>query len=121
MALTSWISKASRAGGEYNSPNYAIPQGVNNLRLQLNVDADVFEDDRRSVTLEVQVSDNGAASWSALMLTGWTGGPLPTPRPGQTAGWFAGASGLAQHAGMLVRVHASSSGSFTWGMKGELS
>lgn len=121
MAFSTWISKTTKNGSEYNSGNVIVPDGVDSVRVQLNVTETDFSSPTQSVTMTVELSEDNAQSWQEVLTVGWIGGPLPTPKPGQTAGWFAAVSGISEYAGKLVRVHISSSGRFSWGIRGELS
>ena len=120
MALATWINKTTKQGAEYNSANITVPADIDTVRVQLNVVAADFADSSRSVTLTVQISEDNAQTWQELITVGWVGGTLPTPKPGMTAGWFAAVSGVEEYAGKLIRVHISSSGGFSWGIRGEI-
>jgi hypothetical protein len=120
MAYTTWISKTTKNGSEYNSPNVTIPADIDTVNVRLNVTATDFANSSRSVTMRVEISEDAAQTWQEFMTVGWVGGALGTPKPGMTAGWFASVSGVEEYAGALVRVHISSSGRFAWGLSGEL-
>jgi len=118
MAYTRWLSQTTRSGGEYNSPNVTVPSGIDTLRIHLIVVASAFATADKSLTITIEISKDGATSWTHQFTVGWIGGPVPT-RPGQT-GWYAAVSGLEQYAGNLARVHISQSGNFRWGLDGEI-
>lgn len=117
MAFQSWISRANRSGGEYNSPNFTIPSGVDQVAIHLNLLANSdFSTPDKSLTITVEVSRDNAVTWEHQFTIGWIGGN-PSPRSG---GWDARITGIAPLAGFLARAHVSQSGSFRWGLQGEI-
>lgn len=119
MTFSQWLPVSRRGGGEYNTQNFTIPVGVDNVRVRLDVVPDDFTTSDLSVTATVQISIDGAQTWQDEMVVGWLGS-IQTPPPGKEIGWFAAFSDVSRYAGMLVRVHFSTSGTFRWGLEGEL-
>lgn len=119
MALTQWLPRSRRGGGEYNTQNITIPAGVDNVRVRLDVDPADFTTPDLSVTAAVQSSSNGGQTWQTEMTVGWVG-CIQTLPPGMTPGWFAACNGIGIYAGLLIRVHFSTAGTFRWGLEGEL-
>jgi hypothetical protein len=120
MAYSVWFPKQNRAGGEWNSPNVTVPTGIDEIRVHLLVTNSQFAVATRSITATVQVSHDGAQTWENVMSAGWVGCSPPPSAPGKTPGWFAAFDGCADYIGLLVRVHVSQSGTFSWGVEGEI-
>ena len=117
MAFTNWLSRAVRGGGEYNSPNVTIPSGIDRITVQLNLLANSdFSTPDKSLTITVEVSKDNAVTWETQCIIGWVGG-APSPKSG---GWTASIYGIRPLAGYLARAHISQSGSFRWGLRGEI-
>lgn len=119
MAFANWISRAVRQGGEYNSANYTIPTGIDEIRVKLNLLGNDDFAEGSSITIRVERSADGAQTWEEYFTIGWLGGAVPTG-PGGPIGWVGGVSGIGEHAGELARVHVSSSGNFRWGIQVEI-
>lgn len=117
MAFTNWLNRSIRAGGEWNSPNVTIPAGVDKVTVQLNLlNNSDFSTEDKSITIWVEVSDDGGVNWQEIFRAGWVGG---TP-PGKSGKWYASMSGLSEFTGYLARAHISQSGSFRYGIQGEI-
>jgi hypothetical protein len=117
MAFTNWLPRATRAGGEWNSPNISIPTGINQITIRLNLQSNAdFATPDKSITIWVEVSSDGGTSWQEVFRAGWLGGS-PPPKSGI---WSASATGLGEYAGMLARAHISQSGSIKYGIQGEI-
>lgn len=116
MALTQWMPRSRRGGGEYNTGNFTIPSGVDVCNVQLDVTLAAFGTPDLSVTASVEISTDGAQTWHHQMTIGWVGGQ-PSPKSGT---WYASVNGISALAGALARVHFSTSGTFRWGLLGEL-
>lgn len=119
MALTQWLQQSRRGGGEFNTPNMTVPAGIDEVRVQLDVLPADFAAPDLSVTATVEVSTDNAQTWIHQGSYGWVGGPQPLG-PGGVRPWAGGLSGISAYAGFLVRVHFSTSGTFRWGLLGEL-
>lgn len=119
MALTQWLPASRRGGGEYNTNNFTIPAGADSVRVRLDVNPADFTTPDLSVTASVEVSTDGAQTWLFQMAVGWLGAD-PPPNHRGLVGWYAQVNGISQYAGALVRVHFSTSGTFRWGLEGEL-
>lgn len=119
MALNQWLPVSRRGGGEYNTSNFTIPAGITKARVKLDVDPADFSTPGLSVTATIETSRDGAATWQFQMSAGWVGGPLPDPIIREP--WVILMTDLYLFTGALVRVHFSTSGSFRWGILGELS
>jgi hypothetical protein len=117
MAFTNWMNRSIRNGGEWNSGNFTIPAGIESVNIELNLlqNSDFATPDK-SITLSVEVSNDGATTWVEQMTVGWVGG---TP-PGRSGKWYASINGIGEFAGFLARVHISQSGSFRYGIRGEI-
>lgn len=120
MALTQWLPKARRGGGEWNTNNFSIPAGFDSVYVQLDVTPAEFATSDLSVTASIEVSRDGAQTWEFQCSTGWVGQSPPPTNRGGVQGWFMAVNGLSIFSGMLVRVHFSTSGDFRWGLLGEL-
>jgi hypothetical protein len=60
MAFTNWLPRATRAGGEWNSPNISIPTGINQITIRLNLQSNAdFATPDKSITIWVEVSSHG--------------------------------------------------------------
>lgn len=116
MALTQWLPKSRRGGGEYNTGNITIPSGIDVCNVQLDVTPADFAVSTRSVTATLEISVDGAQTWQHHLTVGWVG----SPPVGKGGPWNASVNGLSGLAGYLARVHFSTSGSFRWGLLGEL-
>jgi hypothetical protein len=117
MAYTNWLPRSNRAGGEWNSGNFLIPSGINAISIRLNLaNVSDFATPDRSITLVLEISKDGAQTWETHMVVGWIGGPPP----GKGGGWYASCDGINQLAGFLARVHISQSGTFRYGIQGEI-
>ena len=119
MALEQWLPRSRRGGGEYNTQNHTIPVGVDVVHVRLDVDPADFTTSDLSVTATVEVSTDGAQTWIHQMSIGWVG-LIPEEIPGKTWTWSAQVNGISFFAGALARVHFSTSGTFRWGLLGEL-
>lgn len=119
MAYSQWLPRSRRGGGEYNTQNFTVPTGIETVRLRLDVALADFTTPDLSVTITIQISTDNAQTWRDEMSVGWIGS-VPTPRPGVPFFWAAAITGISQYAGQLVRVHFSTSGSFRWGLQGEI-
>jgi hypothetical protein len=118
MPYTNWLSKTSRVGAIYTTPNVTIPAGVDTIRVQLNVTPTDFDTPARSVLVSIEIYTDGV--WREEASVQWIGGPLSTPPPGKTAGWFGAVSGIGQHAGKLAHAIITQNGTFSWGLKGDI-
>lgn len=116
MAFEQWLPRSRRGGGEYNTQNFTVPSGVDMVNVRLDVDPLEFATPDLSVTATVEISTDGAVTWLHQMTVGWLGGPVIKPG----GGWYASINGISGFAGALVRVHFSTSGTFRWGLEGEL-
>lgn len=117
MAFTNWLSRAVRNGGEYNTPNVTIPTGINKITVELNLLANSdFSTPDKSLTISIEISRDNAVTWESHCVIGWVGG-TPSPKTGK---WSAMIDGIAPLAGYLARAHVSQSGSFRWGLRGEI-
>lgn len=117
MALSQWLPRSRRGGGEYNTPNYTIPSGMDRVRIVLDIDPAEFATPDLSVTASVEVSKDGAQTWQHQMTVGWVG---ESPPPSKSGTWYAEVNGINALAGYLARVHFSTSGTFRWGLLGEI-
>lgn len=120
MALTQWLPKSRRGGGEWNTNNFIIPADNDSVYIQLDVTPADFTTPDLSVTASIEVSDDNAQTWKFQSSTGWIGQSPPPTNRGGVQGWFAAVNGLSIYAGKLIRVHFSTSGDFRWGLLGEL-
>jgi hypothetical protein len=117
MAFTNWLSRANRAGGEYNTPNVTIPTGINRITVQLNLLANSdFSTPDKSLTITIEISRDSAVTWETHCVIGWIGG-APSQKSGR---WSATIDGIGALTGFLARAHVSQSGSFRWGLRGEI-
>lgn len=120
MAFTNWIGRSVRQGGEYNSPTVTIPAGLDEVRIQLNLlNNSDFSNTDYNIQLRVEISPDNGVTWNEYFTLAWSGGDVPQG-PGGPVGWVGGVTGLAEHAGELIRAHVSSSGGFRWGIRGEI-
>jgi hypothetical protein len=117
MALSQWLPQSRRGGGEYNTGNITIPTGFDTVHIQLDVNPVDFTTPDLSVTASVEISTDGAQTWVHQMSVGWVG---VSPPPGKSGTWYAYVNGISIYAGALARVHFSTSGTFRWGLLGEL-
>jgi len=120
MAYAVWLPKQNRQGGEWNTPNVTVPMGIDEIRIHLLVTNSQFTTSARSITAVVQISEDGGSNWTDEMSVGWVGNSPPPSAPGKIPGWYAAISGCAAYAGNLARVHISQSGTFSWGIEGEI-
>ncbi len=118
MALTQWMPVSRRGGGDWDTPSFTIPSGIDTVRVMLDVTPSNFSTPDLSVTMAIEVSMDGGSTWKLQMSTTWTGGTPPNNRG--LLGWFAAVSGVGQYAGYLAHVHFSTVGDFRWGLQGEM-
>ena len=117
MALSQWLPRSRRGGGEYNIGNFTVPAGIDVCNIVLDVSPADFDNPSLSVTASVEISTDDAQTWVHQITVGWVG---QSPPPGRSGTWYASVNGLAGMAGFLARVHFSTSGTFRWGLLGEL-
>ncbi len=120
MALTQWLPVSRRGAGEYTTPSFTIPDGVDSVHVHLDVLDNDFNTSAVSVTATIEVSQDGGQTWQFQMSVSWVGATPPPINRGGITGWYAAVSDLHHFVGMLVRVHFSTVGTFRWGLEGEL-
>ncbi len=119
MALTQWLPRSRRGGGEYYTQNFTVPLGIDNVRVRLDVAPTDFTTLDLSVTATIETSQDGGQTWGNEMSVVWMG-DIQTPPPGKEVGWFATCNGISRLADKLIRVHFITVGTFRWGLEGEL-
>lgn len=116
MAFSNWFSRSNRGAGTYTTSALTIPSGVDKVTIQLNLLANSdFSTPDKTLIFRVETSTSGAV-WIEQRSINWIGG-APSVKSGK---WSATINGITAFAGQLVRATVIQTGSFRWGLRGEI-
>jgi hypothetical protein len=115
MAFTNWLSRSIRNAGTFTSTSVTIPSG-NKVTVKLNLLANSdFLTSEKTLIIRVQTSTD-KITWVEQTSVQWIGG-APSVKSGI---WSASFSGVSNYAGQFVRAVVTQTGSFRWGLQGEI-
>jgi len=120
MAFTNWLSRTNRSDRSWTSGVFTIPSGINKVSVRLNLGTnDLFDVPTKTLYITVETADISAGPWVLQYAWSWVGGPTPTT---VKAGGDRRTTldGIAYLAGKLVRARIDQTGTFRYGIQGEI-
>ena len=112
MPAIRWLNNRRRNGGIHISATVVIPTNVNKVYAEL--DSSEFDDPSASITIKIDVLQD--SNWISLGHVVWLGGT----EPGRSGKFYLELD-LTAWQGHHVRAYIESTGTFRWGIQGEIS